>query len=136
MNGARTACFWISFVLSWILIPFYSEYFRAICGFPRDELLDAAHILADHDERGRPEVPNGLCLCRLHHGGYDANLLGIRPDGVIEISRVLKETKDGPTLEHGFLGFDGKALRLPLDSEDMPKREYLEERYEAFRAVG
>ena len=48
----------------------------------------------------------------------------------------LKETKDGPTLEHGFLGFDGKALRLPLDTQDKPKREYLEERYETFRAVG
>jgi putative restriction endonuclease len=108
----------------------------AVCGFPRDELLDAAHILPDHDERGRPEVPNGLCLCKLHHSGYDANLLGIRPDGVIEISPALKRVKDGPTLEHGFLGFDGKPILLPVVADDRPRPDYLEERYETFRAAG
>ncbi|HNW35282.1 MAG TPA: HNH endonuclease, partial [Candidatus Ozemobacteraceae bacterium] len=38
-------------------------------------------ILPDDDERGAPEVSNGLCLCRLHHGAFDTDLLGIRPDG-------------------------------------------------------
>lgn len=108
----------------------------AICGFPRDELLDAAHILPDHDERGRPEVPNGLCLCKLHHSGFDANFLGIRPDGVIEISPALKRIKDGPTLEHGFLGFDGKRILPPDSADDRPNPVYLEERYDAFRAAG
>ena len=37
----------------------------AICNLPRPELLEAAHILPDRDERGRPEVANGLSLCRL-----------------------------------------------------------------------
>ncbi|MGH9262973.1 MAG: HNH endonuclease, partial [Acidimicrobiales bacterium] len=45
----------------------------AICRLAHPELLDAAHILPDRDEHGRPEVPNGLALCRIHHGAYDTN---------------------------------------------------------------
>ena len=105
----------------------------SVCGFPRDELLDAAHILPDRDERGRPEVPNGLCLCRLHHGAFDTDLLGINPDGVIEISRVLLETRDGPTLEHGLIAFNGKPLGKPIHQEDCPSREFLAERFERYK---
>lgn len=105
----------------------------SICGFPRDELLDAAHILPDKDERGVPEVPNGLCLCRLHHGAFDTNLLGIRPDGIIELSKILLETRDGPTLEYGLVGFNGKPMNQPANPADRPKKLYLEERYERFK---
>ncbi|GEN05873.1 putative restriction endonuclease [Myxococcus fulvus] len=106
----------------------------AICRFPRRELLDAAHILPDRDVRGRPEVPNGLALCKLHHGAFDTDLLGIRPDGVIEIARRLMAEQDGPTLEHGLKGFAGKPLGvIPLLPAQRPRSEYLEERYERFR---
>ncbi|NTX08077.1 HNH endonuclease [Myxococcus sp. CA040A] len=106
----------------------------AVCRFPRRELLDAAHILPDRDVRGRPEVPNGLSLCKLHHGAFDADLLGIRPDGVIEIAQRLMDEHDGPTLEHGLKGFAGKPLGiLPLLPAQRPRPEYLEERYALFR---
>jgi putative restriction endonuclease len=109
----------------------------AVCRFPRTELLDAAHILPDRDVRGRPEVPNGLSLCKLHHGAFDADLLGIRPDGIIEISRQLLDAQDGPTLEHGLKGFAGKRLgMLPEALELRPRGDYLEERYERFRKAG
>lgn len=109
----------------------------AVCRFPRTELLDAAHILPDRDVRGRPEVPNGLSLCKLHHGAFDADLLGIRPDGIIEIAQRLLDEQDGPTLEHGLKGFAGKPLgMLPEARELRPRGEYLEERYERFRKAG
>lgn len=109
----------------------------AVCRFPRPELLDAAHILPDRDVRGRPEVPNGLSLCKLHHGAFDADLLGIRPDGIIEISRTLLDAQDGPTLEHGLKGFAGKRLgMLPEATALRPRGDYLEERYERFRKAG
>lgn len=108
----------------------------AVCRFPRPELLDAAHILPDRDVRGNPEVPNGLALCRLHHGAFDTNLMGVRPDGVIEIAPRLLKERDGPTLEHGLKGFDGKVLHSPEDPTLRPRPEYLEERYEAFRRAG
>ncbi|WP_368670322.1 HNH endonuclease [Myxococcus sp. AM011] len=28
--------------------------------------------------RGRPELSNGLSLCELHHGAFDADQMGIR----------------------------------------------------------
>jgi putative restriction endonuclease len=108
-----------------------------VCRFPRPELLDAAHILPDRDVRGRPEVPNGLSLCKLHHGAFDADLLGIRPDGIIEIAPRLLAEHDGPTLEHGLKGFSGKPLgMLPESSELRPRPDYLEQRYEQFRKAG
>lgn len=107
----------------------------AICRFPRRELLDAAHIVPDHAPLGEPEVPNGLALCRLHHGAFDANLLGIRPDGIIEIAPSLQAEKDGPTLEHGLKGFHLQSLHLPARKEARPRVIYLEERYEEFRAA-
>lgn len=107
----------------------------AICRFPRRELLDAAHILPDRDQRGEPEVRNGLALCKLHHGAFDSDLLGIRPDGVIEISPVLLNERDGPTLEQGLKGFNGKLLHFPRRRDARPAAAYLEERYERFRSA-
>ncbi len=106
----------------------------AVCRFPRAELLDAAHIVEDRDERGVPEVPNGLCLCRLHHGAFDRLLIGIRPDGSIELDQRIRDTRDGPTLEHGFLRFAEQHIHVPANVLDRPKAEYLEQRYEQFLA--
>lgn len=105
----------------------------AICRLPRRELLEAAHIIPDRDVRGRPEVPNGLSLCRLHHGAFDTDLLGIRPDGVIVLSKRLLEARDGPTLEHGLKGFNGRRIFHPANEADRPREAYLEERFERFR---
>lgn len=105
----------------------------AICRLPRPELLQAAHILPDRDERGVPKVSNGLALCHLHHGAFDTDLLGIRPDGRIELSPTLRETHDGPTLEHALKAFDGQSLHKPTRPEHWPHEQFLEERYARFR---
>ncbi len=108
----------------------------AVCRLPRRELLDAAHIVADRDPRGVPHVNNGLALCKLHHGAYDANLLGVRPDHVIEIAPRLMAEHDGPTLELGLKGFDAKSLHLPRSESERPSPDYLEVRYQLFRRAG
>lgn len=108
----------------------------AVCRLPRTELLDAAHIVADREETGEPVVPNGLALCRLHHGVFDTDLMGIRPDGVIELSKSLLETRDGPTLEHAVKAFHQQHIHLPRHREDQPGQRFLEERYERFRQAG
>ena len=105
----------------------------AICNLPRRTLIDAAHIVPDRDERGSPTVSNGLALCKLHHAAFDANLIGIRPDSVIEVSSALLEERDGPTLEHAIKGFDGQRLHRPRRRDDLPSGEALEIRYDAFR---
>lgn len=68
----------------------------AISNLPVQTLLQAAHIIPDRDERGRPEVSNGLCLSTLHHSAYDRNLLGIDPDGGVHLADALLAEHDGP----------------------------------------
>src|SRR3989304_5380709 len=70
----------------------------AMCRLRPGELLDAAHILADKDERGRPEVPNGLCLCKIHHAAYDANIVGVDPGYRVHVRRGGLGGGDGSNL--------------------------------------
>lgn len=107
----------------------------AMCRLRHGELLDAAHILPDRDERGRPEVPNGLCLCKIHHGAYDANIVGVAPDYRIHVRRDVLEEHDGPMLRHGLQEMEGITLQLPRSRELRPREEYLEERFARFRAA-
>jgi putative restriction endonuclease len=73
----------------------------AICGLPFSELLDAAHIKADAAE-GPARVSNGLALCKIHHGAFDANIIGISPDYVVKVKDSVLKTFDGPTLQHSI----------------------------------
>jgi putative restriction endonuclease len=107
----------------------------AVCRLAHPELLDAAHILADRDERGRPEVPNGLSLCKIHHGAFDAHMLGISPDYRVHIRLDVLEEEDGPMLEHGLQAMDGSRITLPRAERHRPNRDFLAERYERFRAA-
>ena len=108
----------------------------AICRLRHRELLEAAHILPDTDERSLPVVPNGIALCKLHHAAFDSYILGIRPDLIVQIrADVLHET-DGPMLEWGLQGFDGHAIAAPKAANLRPSAAFLAERYERFRKVG
>jgi putative restriction endonuclease len=106
----------------------------AICRLKHVELLDAAHILPDGHPLGTPVVPNGLALCKIHHAAYDANILGILPDSVVEIRSDVLEEVDGPMLRYGLQAANGSKLTVPKRAEDRPNQEFLLERYEAFRA--
>jgi putative restriction endonuclease len=77
-------------------------------------------------------VPNGLALCRLHHAAFDAHILGIRPDYVIEIRTDVLHEVDGPMLVLGLQGFQGATLRVPARRKLRPDRERLAERYQTF----
>ena len=108
----------------------------AMCRLRHAELLDAAHILPDTHPRGRPIVPNGLALCKIHHSAYDQNILGIRPDLLVEVQpNVLKEI-DGPMLRYGLQEMRGVRIAAPRALHARPDPESLEERYEEFRAAG
>jgi putative restriction endonuclease len=107
----------------------------AICRLRHQELLEAAHILPDGHPLGEPIVPNGLALCSLHHGAFDANILAVTPDFRIEIRDDVLEEKDGPMLIHGIQTFHGSKIELPARRSAWPRREFLEERYSAFRRL-
>lgn len=107
----------------------------AVCRLRHPELLDAAHILPDRDERGRPEIPNGLSLCKIHHGAFDERILGVDPDYRIHIRRDVMDEHDGPMLQHGLKEMHGGRILLPGREPLRPNREYLAERFERFRAA-
>ena len=107
-----------------------------ICRLRHRELLDAAHILADAHPSGTPVVPNGLSLCKIHHSAFDANIVGIRPDFVIEVREDVLLEIDGPMLQHRIQAVHGEKLHLPRRPIDKPNRDHLEERFEEFRAAG
>ena len=107
----------------------------AICRIRHNPLLDAAHILPDRDERGRPEVPNGLALCKIHHAAFDAHILGVSPEYLIHIRHDILEEHDGPMLQHGLKEMDRQPLVVPRKEVLRPNRDYLAERFERFRAA-
>jgi len=106
----------------------------ALCRLRHVELLDAAHIVPDGQPNGDPVVPNGLALCKIHHAAYDRNILGVRPDLVIEIRHDILDEIDGPMLRHGLQEMNGLLLTVPSARRSQPDRLRLEQRYAQFRA--
>lgn len=107
----------------------------AVCRLPFRELLEAAHIRPD-SQGGSTEVSNGMSLCKIHHGAYDANIIGISPDYIIHVQETVLETFDGPTLQHSIKEMNGQSLRqIPREHGNKPDRELLAERFESFKAA-
>lgn len=105
----------------------------SLCHLRHEELLDAAHIIPDGQPRGDPVVPNGIALCKLHHAAFDSNIIGIRPDLVLEVrDDILRET-DGPMLLHGLQGLHKSIITVPHVTWYRPAPDRLEERYAEFR---
>ncbi|MBX3582853.1 MAG: HNH endonuclease [Rhizobiaceae bacterium] len=107
----------------------------ALSGLPEPLLLDAAHIVADKDERfGQPMVPNGIPLSKIHHAAFDAHLIGIDPDYRLHVSERLLSQNDGPMLE-ALKRLNGGTIHLPIRDRDRPDRDRLALRFERFRAA-
>ncbi len=117
---------------------FRSQVLRAyrercsVCALHHAELLDAAHIIPD-SQGGRPVVTNGLSMCKIHHAAFDHELLGIRPDLVVEVRPDVLAERDGPMLRHGIQELHGRSLLIPRRREWRPDPEAVERRYEQFR---
>ena len=106
----------------------------ALCNLRHENLLDAAHIKEDSDG-GHPIVPNGVAMRAIHHRAFDGNVLGIRPDYVIEVRQDVLEEADGPTLRFTLQGVHATRLALPRQRAVRPDTDLLEERYERFMAA-
>jgi putative restriction endonuclease len=100
----------------------------AICRLRHDELLEAAHILPDIHPFGEPVVPNGLALCKLHHVAFDANIIGVTPDPEVTVRLDVLQEIDGPMLQHGLQGFQGRRIHVPRADDLKPNSDFLAER--------
>ncbi len=107
----------------------------SMCRLRHGSLLDAAHILPDRDERGKPEVPNGLALCKIHHSAYDSGILGIDPDYRIHLRHDILEEVDGPMLQHGLQEMHDHTIHVPRTKSHRPNPDYLAERFDRFQAA-
>jgi len=108
-----------------------------MCRLRHPELLDAAHILPDSHPEGEPVTSNGLALCKLHHAAFDRNVVGIRPDLVVEVRNDVLNEIDGPMLRYGLQELHGhKWLVVPRHETDRPTSAFLDERYQLFQAAG
>lgn len=114
------------------VIPAYRSQ-CAICRLKEERLLDAAHIVADAEERGEPVVSNGLSLCTIHHRAFDQHLVGVSPDYEVQVARRLLEDEDGPMLEI-LKGSHGVTIELPRRRASQPDRELLAIRFERFQS--
>jgi len=106
----------------------------ALCNLRHENLLDAAHIKEDSDG-GQPIVPNGVAMCAIHHRAFDGDVIGIRPDYVIEVRQDVLEEADGPTLQFALQGVHATHLAVPKQRAARPDSDLLEERYERFKAA-
>ena len=106
------------------------EAYRATCtfsGLSQPQLVDAVRIVSGADG-GAVDVTEGLCMSRLHHAAFDANLLGIDPDGRIHVSEGLEPfARDLMTLA-------GSKIVVPRMPESRPDRDLLAVRFEQFQA--
>ena len=103
-----------------------------MCHLRHQELLDAAHIVADAEDEGDPVVSNGLALCKLHHAAFDSFFLAVRPDYTIEVRRSILEESDGPMLLVGLKQLHDQPIQLPRARVDRPDQARLQSRYERF----
>lgn len=103
-----------------------------VCRLNHPELLDAAHILPDSHELGRPVVSNGLSMCKIHHSAYDNNFLGIDPNYTIHINKDLLKERDGPMLKHGLQEMHGQKITTPRKSALKPSQDFLSMRFDDF----
>ena len=105
----------------------------AVCRLPFTELLEAAHIRPD-SQGGSTKISNGMSLCKIHHGAYDSEIIGISPDYKIHVRESVLATFDGPTLQHSIKEMNGEKLRqIPAERTSKPDRELLAERFEKFK---
>lgn len=104
----------------------------AICSLKYGNLLDAAHIIGDREADGHAATTNGLSLCKIHHAAYDANILGVDPEGVVHVGEPFLQDTDGPMLLHGIKEMHGRRVLQPTRRSDRPDPHRLEQRFNEF----
>jgi putative restriction endonuclease len=72
----------------------------------------------------------------LHHAAFDSNIIGIRPDYIIEVRKDVLKEKDGPMLQYGLQDLQNKKIVLPRPVQLYPSTLLLEKRYEEYRRAG
>ncbi len=105
----------------------------AFSGMAQPQLVDAVPIVQGQSGHIL-NVTEGLCLSRLHHAAFDANLLGIDPDGRIHVSKQLDSHGARDTFAQNLISLAGSRIEVPRAPEFQPNRDLLAARFEQFQA--
>lgn len=73
-------------------------------------------------------------MSRLHHAAFNANLLGIDPDGRIHVSGQLDARGARDPFARNPMSLAGNRIEVPRAPEFQPNRDLLAVRFEQFRA--
>lgn len=96
-----------------------------ISGINVPRLLVASHIKPWRDfPADRLNPRNGLCLSSLHDAAFDSGLITLDASLRVVLSKRLRGFFPQPALEHNFVSFEGKPIRLP-DKLAEPDPEFL-----------
>ncbi|MEO5913824.1 MAG: HNH endonuclease [Luteolibacter sp.] len=96
-----------------------------VSGINVPRMLVASHIRPWRDfPDDRLDPRNGLCLSSLHDAAFDSGLMTFDEDLKVLLSSGLKKFLPQASLELNFLGYEGKAIRLP-DKLATPAEEFL-----------
>jgi putative restriction endonuclease len=82
--------------------------------------IESAHIVS-RSVRGADDVRNGLALCRVHHWAFDNYLVGIRPDGSLEVPQAAAAMIGNESLA----SLNGAKLIVPSDPAHRPHPDAL-----------
>lgn len=104
----------------------------AVSGLRVPQLIEAAHILSWAEREDLRLVPaNGLALCTILHRAYDADLLGIDPDGLLHVSKQLKHGAKDSLFEKFFNDIDASA-HLRKGKRYNPNPAFLDQKFQTF----
>jgi putative restriction endonuclease len=99
--------------------PDVLKEFNQACAICKIQLkvVEGAHIIPVHDERGLDEKWNGLGLCRNHHRLFDMHVLRINRDGLIRVEdddiTYLRDLNVISGYESVIQPFIGQTIALP-----------------------
>lgn len=102
-----------------------------ISGVGQTQLLEACHISSlASDLKNRTNPKNGLCMNSFFHRAYDANLIAITPEFLVEISDQLIETTTEENYRRYLISLKGRHIIMP--SKLVPDTALLKQRYEQY----
>lgn len=80
-------------------------------------IVEGAHIIPVHDQRGRDEVWNGVCLCRNHHRLFDLRIIRLDSFGLVGVQdediNYLRVLGVLGGFENVIQPFVGQTIRFP-----------------------
>lgn len=77
----------------------------------------------------------GLPLNKIHHAAYDANLIGINPDGLVHVlQQLMADCRDIDALS-AVEAMKGMRIRKPQSEEDRPDRDRVALRFKMYVAA-